>query len=336
MFLQSQAELALGSRFKALSESLYGIANASYRAAGIALDAHWFPVLRYLQVKGPAGVGEIATAIGQTHSAVSQLAGKLQRAGWITRKGDRGDARRSVLDLSAEGERRLGGMGPIWYAIRRGAAAAVARSGGALLDALSKLEADIGSGRVQREILAEHARLRAATPLIQPFRREWRDHFHRINAEWLERYWSLEDIDRAVLTQPEKHVLEPGGAIFFALIDGEVIGTCALLQESPGVFELTKIGVETGWRGVGAGRLLIEAIIAEFHKRRGKTLFLESNAKLKPALALYESAGFVHQPAPRPGSHYQRSDVYMIYAPKRAAAARKSTLAATRSGGRSR
>jgi len=327
MFLQSQGELALGSRFKALSESLYTIANASYRAAGIDLDAHWFPVLRYLQVKGPAGVSAIASAIGQTHSAVSQLATKLQRAGWITRRGDRGDARRSVLDLSAEGERRLAGMGPIWYAIRRAAAAAVARSGGPLMGALSKLEADINSGRVQREVLAEHARLRIAKPDIEPFRREWREHFYRINAEWLERYWTIEDIDHRVLSQPEKLVLEPGGAIFYALVDGEVIGTCAMLQESPGVFELTKMGVETGWRGIGAGRLLIEAIIGEFHKRRGKTLFLESNAKLGPALKLYESAGFVHHPAPRPGSHYQRSDVYMIYEAKASKAAPKQKRA---------
>jgi DNA-binding MarR family transcriptional regulator len=318
MFLQSQAELALGSRFKALSETMYTIANASYRAAGIELDAHWFPVLRYLQVKGPAGVGEIATAIGQTHSAVSQLAVKLRRTGWIVRKSDRNDARRSVLDLSADGERRLGTLGPIWYAIRRGAHAAVLRSGGPLLAALGKLETDLDDGRVLREILAEHARLRVAKPEVQAFRREWREHFHRINAEWLERYWTIEDIDRRVLTQPEKYILKPGGAILFALIDGEVIGTCALLQEAPGVFELTKMGVETGWRGVGAGRLLIEAVIAEFHKRHGKTLFLESNAKLKAALTLYESAGFVHQPAPRPGSHYQRSDVYMIYEPKAA------------------
>lgn len=332
MFLQSQAELALGSRFKALSESLYGIANASYRAAGIELDAHWFPVLRYLQVKGPAGVGEIATSIGQTHSAVSQLASKLVRSGWIARKNDRADARRSLLDLSAEGERRLGGMGPIWYAIRRGAAAAVARSGGPLLGALSKLEADIDSGRVQREILAEHARLRISKPEVKPFRREWREHFYRINAEWLERNWTIEDIDHRVLSQPEKLVLDPGGAIFFALVDGEVIGTCALLQESPGVFELTKMGVETGWRGIGAGRLLIEAIIEEFHKRRGKTLFLESNRKLGPALKLYEDSGFVHQPAPRPGSHYQRSDVYMIYETKRAPGAAKVVSTNARGG----
>jgi DNA-binding MarR family transcriptional regulator/GNAT superfamily N-acetyltransferase len=313
MFLAAQGELALGSRFKAASESLYDIANAAYRAAGVDLDAHWFPVLRYLQVKGPASVSMLAGAIGQTHSAVSQSASKLQRAGWITRRSDRTDARRSVLDLSAAGEQRLAGLGSIWCAIRRGARAAVERNGGPLLKALAKLETDFAQGRVLREILAEYARLRAAKAVVRPFRTEWREHFYRINAEWLERYFAIEDVDERMLSQPEKYVLEPGGAILFALVDGEVIGTCALLKEAPGVYELSKMAVETGWRGIGAGRLLLDAAIGEFHKRRGKTLFLESNAKLAPALKLYESAGFVHQPAPRPGSHYQRANVYMVY-----------------------
>src|ERR1044072_7005286 len=99
MFLHSQAELALGSRFKALSESLYAAANVAYRQCGIDIDAHWFPVLRYLQVKGPASVTEIASAIGQTHPAVSQLAAKLRKAGWIIRRTDKTDARRGVLEL---------------------------------------------------------------------------------------------------------------------------------------------------------------------------------------------------------------------------------------------
>src|SRR4029079_10606763 len=103
MFLQTQRELALGSRFKSLSERLYEIANAAYRSAGIGLDAHWVPVLRYLQVRGPASVTEIATAIGQTHSAVSQLVAKLQRGGWIARRADRRDGARSVHQLCLVG-----------------------------------------------------------------------------------------------------------------------------------------------------------------------------------------------------------------------------------------
>lgn len=313
MFLHSQAELALGSRFKALSESLYAIANATYRDAGIEFDGHWFPVLRYLQVKGPATVTEIAGAIGQTHSAVSQLAARLRRGGWITRRTDRNDARRGMLDLSAEGEKRLGSMGPLWCAIRRGARAAIERCGGPFDAALGAIETDCASGRVAEEIRAEHARLRNARPRIEPYRPEWQPHFYRINAEWLRRYFAIEDVDERVLADPQRHILDPGGAIVFATVDGEVIGTCALLREAPGVYELTKMGVESGWRGLGAGRLLLEATIAEFHKRRGRTLFLESNAILGPALALYESAGFVHHPAPRPGSHYRRADVYMVY-----------------------
>lgn len=328
MFLQTQRELALGSRFKSLSERLYEIANAAYRAAGVELDAHWFPVLRYLQVRGPASVTEIASAIGQTHSAVSQLAAKLQRGGWISRRADRHDGRRSVIELSAAGDERLAGLGPIWCAIRRGAQAAVARASAAnLADALANFESDIFDARVLDEILAEHARLVAAEPVVVPFKAALREYFHRINAEWLERWFAIEDIDRRVLSDPETLILKPGGAIFFAQVDGETIGTCALLQESPGVFELTKMGVQSGWRGKGAGRLLIDAAIAEFRRRRGKTLFLETNSKLTPAITLYESAGFVRQPARRPDSHYQRSDVYMIYdadAAKRSAA-RKST-----------
>jgi len=329
MFLHSQAELALGSRFKAVSESLYAIANDAYREAGVEFEAHAFPILRYLQVKGRAPVTQVADAIGQTHSAVSQAAARLHREGWITRKADRRDARRSVLDLSEAGQKRLGGLGPLWCAIRRGAKTAADHGGASLLDALAALEAQCANGRVADEIRRQHARLRAAQAAVSPYREEWREHFLRINAEWLERDFEIEDIDRQVLSEPQTHVLDPGGAIWFAHVDGEVIGTCALINYGAGEYELSKMGVASGWRGMGAGRLLIDAAIRGFLKRRGKQLFLESNSVLAPALALYQSAGFVRQATRRPGSHYRRSDVYMIFDPE-AAKARNSAIVSTR------
>jgi len=216
-------------------------------------------------------------------------------------------------------------MGPIWTAIRRATAALLARHAGDLGAAMIALEAELSGERVLQDILAEHTRLAAAKLEIAPFRRDLREHFYRINAQWLERYWSLEPIDRNVLSEPEKHVLKPGGAIFYALVDGEVIGTVALLKDAAaGEYELSKMGVEAGWRGRGAGRRLLDAAIAEFKRRRGGMLFLESNSKLGPALKLYEDAGFVHQRGLRPGSHYARSDVYMIYTPRAAGRGRKT------------
>ncbi len=318
-FLHSQNELALGSRFKAVSERLYAVANSAYRASGVDLDAHWFPVLRYLQVKGPAGVTEIAAAIGQTHPAVSQLAAKLHREGWLVRRADPADARRSLLELSAAAEARLDRLGPVWCAIRRGAQAAARRASGDLIGALSGFEADLASGRVEAEILAQRERLLAATIEVLPYRDEWAPHFERINLEWLQRWFTVEAVDREVLAKPREYVIAAGGEILFAILDGEVIGTCALLREAPGVYELSKMAVESGFRGYGAGRRLLDAAIAAYRARGGTNLFLESSLRLKPALALYESAGFVHHPAPRPGSHYQRADVYMVYEPDRSA-----------------
>lgn len=148
---------------------------------------------------------------------------------------------------------------------------------------------------------------------IQAYSPEWREAFYRLNAQWLQRHFVIEDVDERMLRDPEHYVLEPGGTILFAILDGRPIGTCALLKEDEGLYELSKMAVDEAHHGLGAGRLLLAAAIDTFHALGGSTLFLESSSKLKRALGMYERAGFLHQPAPRPGSHYARADIYMIY-----------------------
>lgn len=152
---------------------------------------------------------------------------------------------------------------------------------------------------------------------IVPFAPELREHFFRLNAEWLEKYHSIEPFDREVLSDPERYILGKGGRIWFALIGDEVVGTCALMPDAPGSWELTKMGVTAGHQGRGIGRKLLAAAIEGFRETGGHELFLESSSKLKPALRLYESMGFELQPGIKPGSHYARADVYMIWRGKR-------------------
>jgi putative acetyltransferase len=144
----------------------------------------------------------------------------------------------------------------------------------------------------------------------------WRADFARLNIEWLERWFVVEPIDRAVLSDPETHILAGGGRLLFA-VDGDdrALGTVALLHEGGGVYELTKMAVAPEARGRGIGRLLMAGALDAWRRLGGRELFLESSSKLRPALALYESIGFRHRPAPRPGSHYARADVYMVYEP---------------------
>jgi putative acetyltransferase len=149
---------------------------------------------------------------------------------------------------------------------------------------------------------------------IVDYSRRWRDDFARLNLEWLERWFTVEPIDREVLGDPQTHILAGGGHVLFAIDeDDHAVGTVALKHEGHGVFELTKMAVTPAARGTGVGRLLMLGALQAFRARGGRELFLESSSKLGPALALYESVGFRHRPAPRPGSHYARADVYMVW-----------------------
>lgn len=149
---------------------------------------------------------------------------------------------------------------------------------------------------------------------IVDFDAAWRDDFARLNIDWLERFFVVEAVDREVLHDPETHILQAGGRILFAIdAKDRAIGTVALKHEGGGVYELTKMAVEPGHQGAGIGRALMMAALEAYREIGGTELFLESSSKLAPALKLYESVGFEHRPAPRPGSHYQRADVYMVW-----------------------
>lgn len=320
MYLSSLAELAFGSRLKALSDRFYAAADEVYQNCGAGIESRWFPLMRYLWELGPATVTDVAGAIGQTHSAVSQLADKLVRAGVLKRRNDPADGRRSLLVLTDKGRRSMAGLGPVWAAIRQGVRDSLGREGANLLKALDACERALDKQPIVGKILVRHAALMQSKVEIVPFEPRLREHFYALNAAWLKKHFVIEPIDEQVLRDPERGVLKAGGAIFFALLGDLVIGTCALLHDAPGVYELSKMGVEESFRGLGAGRRLLDAAIAEFHRRRGHTLFLESNSRLKAALHMYERAGFVLQPTIRAGSHYARADVYMIYLPQEAAA----------------
>ncbi len=136
--------------------------------------------------------------------------------------------------------------------------------------------------------------------------------FERLNTEWLERYFRIEAIDRAVLSDPKGTIIDHGGAILYLLHGDEAVGTVALKHQGDRVFELTKMAVTLRYQGRGLGRQLLCAAVDRFTELGGKRLYLESHSSLTPALSLYESAGFRHEPPPRP-SEYERADVFMVY-----------------------
>jgi GNAT superfamily N-acetyltransferase len=134
--------------------------------------------------------------------------------------------------------------------------------------------------------------------------------FFALNEAWIERYFRMEAKDRKTLGDPAGQILEPGGEILMAEDGDRAVGCCALIPMHAGTYELAKMAVSESHQGRGIGRKLIEAVIARARELGARRLFLETNAKLAPAIRLYESAGFVHVKRATP-SEYDRSDVCM-------------------------
>ena len=140
-----------------------------------------------------------------------------------------------------------------------------------------------------------------------------RDDFKRLNIEWIEHWFSVEQAELDVLDDPEGHVIGAGGQIFYAVDEtGAAVGCVALKAEGGGVFELSKMAVAPARRGSGVGRSLMDAVLDAFRTAGGTLLYLESNRRLEPALALYRRSGFVEREPPHP-SPYSRADIYMVW-----------------------
>jgi GNAT superfamily N-acetyltransferase/DNA-binding MarR family transcriptional regulator len=310
--LHDYGSLLLGSRMRKISEALYAGVDEVYRSAGVDLPSRCFPILFLLRDHGRLGISELAARLGQSHPAVSQMSRKLLRHRVVLESPDPRDDRRRLLSLSARGRSVMARLEPVWKAIV--AAAADLEADHPFSQHLTAIDRALEARGFAARI---RSRLENADAVeIMPFERRYAADFKRLNIEWLQRYFRVEPIDEEVLSRPAR-ILRDGGAILLARYRGAIVGTCALLKAGGARFELSKMAVTPGHQGLGIGRKLIEAVIADYLGRGARELFLESNSKLTPAITLYESAGFVHAPRPEP-SHYERSDVYMVYVGKSA------------------
>ena len=147
-------------------------------------------------------------------------------------------------------------------------------------------------------------------PQILTYRDEWRAEFERLNREWIESWFTLEDADRDTFNDPVGKILDPGGQIFFVLDGGQVLGTCAVLRHSADVHEIAKMAVAPGARGRGYGDLLMEAAVAFSRGVGTRRVVIVSNTRLGPAIRLYQKHGFVRVPL-EADQRYARADIQL-------------------------
>ena len=145
---------------------------------------------------------------------------------------------------------------------------------------------------------------------IIPFEEKYAQYFYDLNADWLKKYFYIEPYDEKVLSNPKQYVIDPGGFIFFAKYNKEIVGVVSLINQKT-FFELSKMAVSPKYQGFKIGQQLMDFTI-NFAKEKGwDSITLYSHRSLKAAIQLYKKVGFKEIPVEK-DSHYERADIKML------------------------
>jgi DNA-binding MarR family transcriptional regulator/N-acetylglutamate synthase-like GNAT family acetyltransferase len=310
--LSELGDLFLGSRLKRLAEQLQADAARIIRAAGLPIAPAQFPLLAAIDRYGPLTVSRAVDVLGVSQPVVTRTLTGLVEMGLLDTTRGEADQRQKTIALTPAGAALMARAKPIvWPRVDGAVKDLCAPLHGPFLDQISQMEAALA----QRSL---ESRVQAIAPALAL--RGWSDElagdFYRINAEWVQAMFSLEENDIRILSQPRETIIDRGGEILFVETpDLGVVGTCALIRMEAGVYELTKMGVSAAARGRKAGEFLLAATLERARAMGMDTLYLLTNRKCAAAIHLYEKLGFEHSAAimARYGSRYERCDVAMIY-----------------------
>lgn len=324
-FLKDLGALALGSRFRRLTDRLAQDVAQIYRELDIDFEPRWFPVYYLLHQQAPMGVVDIARMLGVSHPAINQIAGEMIQRGLLQAVRDDNDKRKRLLSLTDEGLRLQPALREIWEGVYRSVHNVLEESDSQLIREIDRFEQALAASSLHQRFLREFRKnvptreviAQEAVEII-PYDPAYREDFRQINQAWIERYFVMEPEDERVLGDPEATIIRPGGYIWFARLAGtsEILGTCALLRNGDGSFELAKMGVVDKAQGRQIGKQLLLKAIEQAQSLKAPYLSLETNSGLKAAINLYTRLGFVLQspdmtPEMTQRPHYQRGDVLM-------------------------
>lgn len=310
-FFEKTGPMAIGSRLRMLTDTITKDASAIYALYGIDFKPKWFPVFYVLADEQPKSVTVIAKEIGQSHPSVSTIVKEMVAKGLLAEVDNKVDRRCSLIGLSPEGKKVAQELIVLLRDVDRAIRQVADESRHDLWAAIAEWERLLAQKSILSRVEDVKSEREQSEVEIVSFREEYSEAFFRLNKEWIERYWELEEHDVEVLENPFG-IIEDGGYIFVALYDGQAVGVCSLSRMDPSTgydFELAKLAVDPKIQRKHIGLRLCEAALEKARELGAENIFLESNTRLKPAIALYRKLGFKELPEFHPA--YARGDIQM-------------------------
>lgn len=304
--------LSLGSRFRKVGEALYQEAVSIIAEFEVDFKPKWFVVFYTIQLKQMVSVTEIAHYVGISHPAVSQIIKELKKAGLVTSIIDKKDERRKAVTLSETGKVVAAKLDPMWEAVDTVTNQMIMATGYDMIAVMDKFEEQLEHKSLYDRVMDYRKQQLLHEAQIVEFKPAYQKYFAQLNYEWLDKFFKVEPHDRDLLDEPQKHIIDKGGYICFAELDGEIVGTCGLFKVRKGVYELIKMAVTDKAQGKQVGKKLGMHVLEVAKQQGAHRVELQSNTRLKPALHLYRKLGFTEVPMDESSQDYERADIMMV------------------------
>ncbi|MEZ4226770.1 MAG: GNAT family N-acetyltransferase [Polyangiaceae bacterium] len=104
-----------------------------------------------------------------------------------------------------------------------------------------------------------------------------------------------------------------GGELWVARdAGGGLVGCAGLFPVAPATFELRKMYLLPGARGLGLGRALLNTALAWARARRAQRIVLDTTERMARAIAFYEASGFTRDDGEVRGARCSRGYVLRL------------------------
>lgn len=285
--IETNKLLSLGSQMKRITDVLLSQVQDLYDRHNRKFKASWFSFLLSIKANPDSDVKDLAELRNVSSSAVSQVVKELINEGFVSSRTTK-ESRSKILRITEAGEQALLRISPELKQVEEALISILGGNGNELLANLDKLEAGIKEKALYKRVPDQVKLESYCDSRVKDF--------ERLNLEWFEKDFKLEDYDKKLLQDPKTNIIDKGGEIFFLVDGGLAVGTVALIKHSDKTIEISKMGVTDDYKGWGLGNLLMETCINYAREKKYQEIIILTNSKLVTAVKLYKNFGFVDMP----------------------------------------
>lgn len=287
--------LALGSRLRILSDRFTNEAHEIYKYYGVDFRPNWFPVF-YALVNAPGSLSimNIANQTGQSHPSVIKIIKAMKVDGWIEESKDMKDGRKNNISLSTKGRKLITQIQEQFIDVQRAAEDLLSGVRHNLLLAIEEAEFHLNQKSLIQRVKEQRKNRISGEVEVTDLCENDIAAFKALNVEWISKYFIMEEEDYKALDSPFEKIINPGGAVLMAYLNGEAVGCCGLLKMDSEQFdfELVKMAVAPSAQGKGIGYIIGKAALERAKMLGASKVYLETNTLLESAIGLYQKLGF--------------------------------------------